>query len=39
VIDAPIFKKRISIEDFDIVWEENSGYLKIKKIELETKYT
>jgi asparagine synthase (glutamine-hydrolysing) len=34
VIDAPIFKKKISIEDFEIVWEENSGYLKIKKIGL-----
>jgi asparagine synthase (glutamine-hydrolysing) len=34
VIDAPIFKRKISIEDFDIVWEENSGYLKIKKIGL-----
>jgi len=37
VIDAPIFKKRISIEDFEIIWEVNSGYLKIKKIKLEGK--
>jgi diphthine-ammonia ligase len=34
VIDAPIFKKRISIEDFEFIWEKNSGYLKIKKIRL-----
>ena len=34
VIDAPNFKKKISIEDFEIVWEGNSGYLKIKKIRL-----
>jgi asparagine synthase (glutamine-hydrolysing) len=34
VIDAPIFRKRIFIEGFDIVWEGNSGYLKIKKIRL-----
>jgi len=37
VIDAPNFKKKISIEDFEIVWEGNSGYLKIKKIKLEGK--
>jgi asparagine synthase (glutamine-hydrolysing) len=34
VIDAPIFKKKISIEDFETIWEGNSGYLKIKKIGL-----
>jgi diphthamide synthase (EF-2-diphthine--ammonia ligase) len=34
VIDAPIFKKRILIEDADIVWKEDSGYLKINKLEL-----
>jgi diphthine-ammonia ligase len=38
VIDSPIFKKRISIGDFDIVWEENSGYLKIKKISFLKKF-
>jgi asparagine synthase (glutamine-hydrolysing) len=37
VIDAPIFKKKISIEDFDVFWEGNSGYLKIKKVELSDK--
>jgi len=39
VIDAPIFNKRISIEDFEMVWEGNSGYLKIKKIKLKMKST
>jgi asparagine synthase (glutamine-hydrolysing) len=34
VIDAPIFKKRILIEDANIVWKEDSGYLKINKLEL-----
>jgi len=34
VIDASIFKKKIFIEDFEIVWEGNSGYLKIKKLRL-----
>jgi len=38
VIDAPIFKKRISIEDFEIVWEGNSGYLKIKNFIMVDKY-
>jgi asparagine synthase (glutamine-hydrolysing) len=37
VIDAPIFKKKISIEDFEIVWKENSGYLKIFGIKLHHK--
>jgi asparagine synthase (glutamine-hydrolysing) len=37
VIDAPIFKKKISIEDFEIVWEGNSGCLKIKKVKLSDK--
>jgi uncharacterized protein (TIGR00290 family) len=34
VIDAPIFKKRISIEDFEFIWEGSSGYLKIRKVGL-----
>jgi diphthamide synthase (EF-2-diphthine--ammonia ligase) len=34
VIDAPIFKKKISIEDFEVFWEENSGYLEIRKINI-----
>lgn len=34
VVDAPIFKKKIFIEDFDVVWEGNSGYLRIRKVSL-----
>jgi len=34
VIDAPIFKKRIFIEEFDTFWKGDSGYLIIKKIRL-----
>jgi len=34
VIDAPIFKKRILIEEFDTFWKGDSGYLIIKKVRL-----
>jgi len=39
VCDAPIFNKKISIEDFEIVWDErtSSGYLKVKKAKLVSK--
>ncbi|RLJ03180.1 MAG: TIGR00289 family protein [Candidatus Aenigmatarchaeota archaeon] len=31
VLNGPIFRKRLVVEDYDVVWEGNSGYLKIKK--------
>jgi len=34
VIDAPFFKKKIEIEDSEIIAEENSGVFKIKKAKL-----
>ncbi|MEM2121045.1 MAG: diphthine--ammonia ligase [Candidatus Woesearchaeota archaeon] len=37
VIDAPVFKRKIIIEDFDIDYKNNSGTLKIKKVRLERK--
>ncbi|MGC9058973.1 MAG: diphthine--ammonia ligase [Candidatus Aenigmatarchaeota archaeon] len=37
VLDAPIFEKKIKIEDFEIVEEENSAYMKIKKVSLNDK--
>ncbi len=37
VIDAPIMKERIEIEDYEIVWERDNGYMIIKKYELRKK--
>jgi len=34
VLDAPIFKKRIKIIEKEKIWENQSGYLLIKKAEL-----
>jgi predicted ATP pyrophosphatase (TIGR00289 family) len=34
VLDAPIFKKRIKIVQKEKIWENQSGYLRIKKAEL-----
>jgi ABC transporter with metal-binding/Fe-S-binding domain ATP-binding protein len=34
VLDAPFFKKRIEIEDFDVIIEEYSGRYQIKKARL-----
>ena len=34
VIDAPIFKKKILIDEFEIIWKEDSGKLIIKKARL-----
>jgi len=34
VLDAPIFKKRIKIVEREKIWENQSGYLLIKKAEL-----
>ncbi len=35
VIDGPIMKKRIIIQDYDIYWERDSGYMIIKNFSLE----
>jgi predicted ATP pyrophosphatase (TIGR00289 family) len=39
VLDGPIFKKRIEIEESEIIWDEKtkSGYLNIKKAKLSNK--
>lgn len=37
VLDAPYFKKRISIIESDIIWENDSGYLLVKNAELREK--
>lgn len=37
VLDAPFFKKRIKIFEAEKVWEDQSGYLQIKKAKLEDK--
>lgn len=37
VLDAPIFKKRIKILDFEKIWEGNYGILNIKNAILENK--
>ncbi len=34
VIDAPIFKKKILIDEFEIIWKEDSGRLIIRKARL-----
>ncbi|MEM3696482.1 MAG: TIGR00289 family protein [Candidatus Bathyarchaeia archaeon] len=37
VLDAPFFKKRIKIVEVEKVWKNQSGYLLVKKAELENK--
>ncbi|MEM5792952.1 MAG: TIGR00289 family protein [Candidatus Aenigmatarchaeota archaeon] len=39
VLDGPIFKKKIIIEDSEIIWDEktSSGYLMVKKVKLSRK--
>lgn len=37
VLDCPLFKKRIKIQDLEEVWEGDSGYINIKKAILEEK--
>ncbi len=37
VLDAPFFKKRIKVVEADEVWEDESGYLLVKKAKLEEK--
>jgi len=37
VLDCPIFKKRIKIQEIEKVWEIDSGYIHIKKAVLEDK--
>lgn len=37
VLDGPIFKKRIKIQETSNVWETDSGYMVISKAELEDK--
>jgi diphthine-ammonia ligase len=34
VLDAPFFKKKIKILDYDMVYKNNSGIFKIKKLKL-----
>lgn len=36
VVDGPIFKKRLKIIGFEIIWDDktNSGWIKVKKIKL-----
>ena len=37
VLDAPFFKKRLDVSDYDIDYEENSGRLLIRKAEVRDK--
>jgi predicted ATP pyrophosphatase (TIGR00289 family) len=37
VLNAPFFKKRIKVVEAEKVWENQSGYLMIKKAELESR--
>lgn len=37
VLDCPIFKKRIKIQDIEKIWERDSGYINIRKAFLEDK--
>ncbi|MCD6431368.1 TIGR00289 family protein [Candidatus Bathyarchaeota archaeon] len=37
VLDAPLFKKRIKILEFEEIWENQSGLLLVKKARLESK--
>lgn len=37
VLDCPLFKKRIIIKKYKIIWQKNSGYLKIEDVVLEEK--
>lgn len=37
VLDAPFFKKKLRIVEADIVWKGQSGYLLVRKAELEDK--
>ena len=37
VLDAPCFKKRISIVKAETVWEKDSGFLLVKKAVLQDK--
>lgn len=39
VLDAPFFRKRIRLLQTERVWEDHSGYLLVKKAELEGKST
>lgn len=37
VLDAPFFKKRIRLVECEKIWKKQSGYLLVKKAELESK--
>ncbi|MEN4005833.1 MAG: TIGR00289 family protein [Methanobacteriaceae archaeon] len=38
VLDGPLFKRKIKIVDFEVIWERDSGYFLIKEAELEDKF-
>ena len=37
VYDAPIFKDKIKIKRYDKIWTKNSGFIRIKEVEITTK--
>lgn len=37
VVDCPLFKKRIKIQEIDKIWQGDSGYINIKKAYLKSK--
>lgn len=37
VLDCPLFKKRITVQEMETVWEKDSGYVDVKKAVLEDK--
>lgn len=37
VLDCPLFKKKIKVEEVEMVWERDSGHINIKKAVLEDK--
>jgi len=40
VVDSPLFKERVEIEDYDIIWDDStsSGVIKPKIVKMYKKY-